>query len=82
MAAAAAALRETRVAAGRVVVDRAVGSALVVDSLAAAASLPVLGTLGEAMLVRLPSGRTGWLREGATSAAAGTVARYARVGSS
>ena len=74
-------LRETLVAAGRVVVDRAVGDALVIDSLASAASLPVLGSLGEALLVRLPGGRTGWLREGPTSAAA-IVARDARGGAS
>ena len=70
-------LRETRVPAGRVVVSRPVGRALVVDSLTAAASLPVLGTLGEALLVRLPSGHTGWLREAAAATAA-LVARDAR----
>ena len=75
-------LRETRVAAGRVVVDRAVGRALVVDSLASAAELPVLGTLGDALLVRLPSGRTGWLRAGPAATAAGVVARDARGGAS
>ncbi|HEX6057494.1 MAG TPA: M23 family metallopeptidase, partial [Gemmatimonadaceae bacterium] len=75
-------LRETRVAAGRVVVDRAVGRALVVDSLTSAAELPVLGSLGEALLVRLPSGRTGWLRAGPAATAAGIVARDARGGAS
>ena len=74
-------LREARVSAGRVVVSQPVGRALVVDSLTAAASLPVLGTLGEALLVRLPGGHTAWLREEPASTA-GLVARDAREGAS
>jgi peptidoglycan LD-endopeptidase LytH len=82
-AAATSPLREVRVEAGRTIVDRPAGGALVVDSIAAATSLPVLGTLDGALMLRLPSGRTGWLRPGpgATAATApAPVARDARGG--
>jgi hypothetical protein len=75
-------LREVRVEAGRVLLDRPVGAALVVDSLAATASLPVLGTLDGALMLRLPSGHVAWLRTESAATGGGAVARDARGGAS
>src|SRR5690606_552961 len=53
-------LRQAELAAGRLLRDRPLPAATVVDSLAEPATLPVVGRFGDYTLVRTASGRTAW----------------------